>query len=222
MRVLTMRVLTKCVLTVISRIVSIKIVSVLIIGGRMMRVRRIEVPGRALAWSEMVRTPRSQFLFSLLYHPPMALTAVPITLTEAREFVGNFHRHNKPPVGGVFAVGVSDGTRLVGVAIAGRPVARMLDNGETLEVTRCCVLDDAPKGSCSFLYARCWNAARALGWKRILTYTLQAESGASLRGAGWKVIAQTDGYNPAAWQSRPGREWQAVVGQAKFRWEAAA
>ena len=152
----------------------------------------------------------------------MALTAVPITLTEAREFVGNFHRHNKPPVGGVFAVGVSDGERLVGVAIAGRPVARMLDNGETLEVTRVCVLDDAPKGACSFLYARCWNAARALGWKRMLTYTLQAESGASLRGAGWKVIAQTDGYNPAAWQSRPGREWQAVVGQAKFRWEAVA
>ena len=172
------------------------------------------------------RPPRNFFaapnFFTLHYTPPMALTAVPITLTEAREFVGNFHRHNKPPVGGVFAVGVSDGNKLVGVAIAGRPVARMLDNGETLEVTRCCVLDDAPKGSCSFLYARCWNAARALGWKRILTYTLQAESGASLRGAGWKVIAQTDGYNPAAWQSRPGREWQAVVGQAKFRWEAAA
>lgn len=156
------------------------------------------------------------------YHCAMKLTAVPITLTEAREFVGNFHRHNKPPVGGVFAVGVSDGNGLVGVAIAGRPVARMLDNGETLEVTRCCVLDDAPKGSCSFLYARLWNAARALGWKRMLTYTLQSESGASLRGAGWKVIAQTEGYNPGAWQSRPGREWQAVVGQAKFRWEAVA
>ena len=152
----------------------------------------------------------------------MTLVAVPTTMAEAREFVGNFHRHNKPPLGGVFSVGVSDGDRLVGVAIAGRPVARMLDNGETLEVTRVCVLDDAPKGACSFLYARCWQAARALGWRRMLTYTLQAESGASLRGAGWRVVAELASNRPSMWQTRPGREWQSVVGQAKFRWEAVA
>jgi len=149
----------------------------------------------------------------------MTLVAVPMTIAEAKQFVANFHRHNKPPVSGVFSVGASDGQTLVGVAIVGRPVARLLDNGEVLEVTRCCVLDDAPKGTCSFLYARCWNAARALGWKRLVTYTLQSESGASLRGAGWKVVAETQGYDPARWQSRPGREWQSVVGQAKFRWE---
>lgn len=151
----------------------------------------------------------------------MSITAVPMKLKEAAAFVENFHRHNKAPQGGLFAVGASDGSRLVGVAIVGRPVARTLDNGETVEVTRCCVVDDAPKGTCSFLYARCWNAAKALGWRKLITYTLQNESGASLRGAGWQIVAQMTGNTGKGWLTRPGREWQEVVGQAKFRWEAA-
>lgn len=149
------------------------------------------------------------------------ISAVPVTLTEAAEFVRNFHRHNKPPAGGVFAVGASNGQQMVGVAIVGRPVSRHLDNGETLEVTRCCVTDEAPRGACSFLYARCWKAAKALGWRKLITYTLQSESGASMRGAGWKCVAELNGNTGTGWQTRPGREWQAVVGQAKFRWEAA-
>lgn len=151
----------------------------------------------------------------------MKLVAVPISQREACEFVGNFHRHNKPPQGAVFAVGVSDGGRLVGVAVAGRPVARRLDDGLTLEVTRCCVLDGAPKGSNSFLYARCWNAARELGYQRMVTYTLTCESGASLRGAGWKPLACSPGWAVGkGWTSRAGREWQPVIGQQKIRWEA--
>ena len=150
----------------------------------------------------------------------MSLQAVPVKLSEAIEYVRNFHRHNKPPAGGLFAVGVSDGNSLVGVAIVSRPVSRHMDNGETAEVIRCCVNDDAPKGSCSFLYARCWQACKALGWKKLITYTLQSESGASLKGAGWKVIAELKGSNGVGWQTRPGREWQEVVGQAKFKWEA--
>lgn len=102
-----------------------------------------------------------------------------------------------------------------------RPVSRALDDGQTVEVVRCCVTDDAPKGACSFIYARCWNAAKALGWRKLVTYTLQAESGASLRGAGWKVVAELNARGEGGWQTRPGREWQEVVGQAKFRWEAA-
>lgn len=143
-------------------------------------------------------------------------------LSEAMEFVTNFHRHNKAPSGGLFCLGVSNGERLMGVAIVGRPVARKLDDGQTVEVTRCCVLEDAPKGTCSFLYARAWQAAKALGWRKMITYTLQAESGASLRGAGWKVVAELKAGNPDAWLTRPGREWQPVVGQMKFRWEANA
>jgi hypothetical protein len=150
----------------------------------------------------------------------MSLYAIPMKLSEAAQFVANFHRHNKPPAGGLFAVGVSDGNNCVGVAICSRPVARMLDDGGTAEVIRCCVIDNAPKGACSFLYSRCWGAAKNLGYRRLITYTLQSESGASLRGAGWKIVAELKGSAGKGWLSRPGREWQSVTGQAKFRWEA--
>ena len=149
---------------------------------------------------------------------PQLLTIVPCFLGEASEFVANFHRHNKAPLGGIFAIGASDGEQFVGVAIVGRPVARGLQDGTTLEVTRCCVTDGAPKGTPSALYAACWRAAKALGWRRLVTYTLATESGASLRGAGWRVIAEREARQPAQWQSRPGREWQSVVGQAKLLW----
>lgn len=152
----------------------------------------------------------------------MSVSIVPCTISEAATFVENFHRHNKAPQGGLFAVGASDGHTLCGVGIVGRPVSRILQDGFTAEVTRCCVKDNAPKGTPSAIYAALWRAAKALGWRRLITYTLQTESGASLRGAGWIVIAERPGYNPKQWQSRPGREWQAVVGQAKFLWMAEA
>ena len=149
----------------------------------------------------------------------MTLTAIPVDLAEANAFVANFHRHNKPVVGARFAIGASDGSELVGVAICGRPVARRLQDRATAEVTRCCVRDSSPKGTCSFLYAACWRAWRAMGGERLITYTLQSESGASLRGAGWKVVAELPANRATMWQNRPGREWQPVVGQAKLRWE---
>lgn len=146
---------------------------------------------------------------------------VPLKLKEANEFVRNFHRHNRPVVGHVFSIGASDGSKLVGVAICGRPVARMLDDGVTLEVLRLCVVDNSPKGSCSFLYSRAWRAASSLGWNKLITYTLRSESGASLRGANWKCVGITPGAKQGkGWTNRPGRDWQPVVGQDKFRWEA--
>ena len=153
----------------------------------------------------------------------MSLTAVPMTRDEAQAFIASFHRHNRPPIGGLFQVGASDGDRLVGVAMAGRPVARGLQDSTTIEVIRCCVVDDAPKGTPSFLYNSLWRAARALGWRRAVTYTLASESGASLRGAGWKVIAELRGRDPdqIARQSRA-RDWQPIYGQQKLRWEISA
>ncbi len=145
--------------------------------------------------------------------------AVPMTTEEANAFVLSYHRHNKPVVGARFSIGASDGNELVGVAIVGRPVGRKLQDGYTAEVTRCCVLDVAPKGCPSFLYASCWRAWRAMGGRRLITYTLQSEGGASLRGSGAKVVAELAANRPEMWQSRSGREWQAIVGQAKFRWE---
>src|SRR4051812_6353496 len=139
-----------------------------------------------------------------------------MTQREANAFVLAFHRHNAPPRGALFQLGVSDGRRLVGVAMAGRPVARGLDNGETIEVTRCCVLEDAPKGTCSFCYSALWRAARALGWRRIVTYTWASESGASLRGAGWKVVAELPARGAGAWQGPDrARHWQSTYGQQK-------
>jgi hypothetical protein len=152
----------------------------------------------------------------------VTLALVPVKFDEAAAFVLSFHRHNKPPIGHVFSLGCSDGAQLVGVAIVGRPVSRSLDDGATLEVVRLCVTEDAPKGACSFLYSRAWRATAALGWSRLVTYTLQSEGGASLRGAGWSLVNTLPARDAGGWQNRPGREWQSVVGQSKFRWEKTA
>jgi hypothetical protein len=81
----------------------------------------------------------------------------------------DWHRHHRPPRGTGFAIGVADGEVLVGVAMAGRPFARMLDDGLTLEVTR--VATDGHRNACSLLYAAAWQAARAMGYRRLVTYT---------------------------------------------------
>ena len=61
----------------------------------------------------------------------------------------------------------------------------------TLEVTRLCT--DGTKNACSFLYGKAARAAFALGYRRIGTYTLPDEGGASLRAAGWKLIGERGG-----------------------------
>src|SRR5260370_42418406 len=115
----------------------------------------------------------------------------PLKLDEANEFVRSFHRHNKPVTGCRFCIGLEHDQELVGVAIVGRPRSRSNDILGVAEVLRVCVRDNSPKGACSKLYAACWRAWRAMGGDRLVTYTLISESGASLRGAGWKVIGET-------------------------------
>lgn len=149
----------------------------------------------------------------------MSLKAVPVSLKEANAFVAEYHRHNKPVAGHKFSVGCSDGVNLVGVAIVGRPIARKLDDGFTTEVLRVCAAPNAPKGTNSFLYARCWNAWKELGGQRIVTYTLTEETGSSLRGAGWVVTRESAAVTGKGWTNRAGRDWQPVYGQAKLRWE---
>lgn len=146
------------------------------------------------------------------------LIAVPITIREANAFVENFHRHNGPVQGARFAIGASDGEQLIGVAIVGRPVARMLQDGWTAEVLRTCTNKHAPKNTNSFLYGCSWRAWRGMGGRRLVTYTLATESGASLRGAGWRVVAES---KPSEGWSRIGRlrRWQPIYGQLKLRWE---
>ena len=101
----------------------------------------------------------------------MTLAIVPVTMQDAREWVDRHHRHHRAPKGGLFALAVALGDEIKGVAIVGRPVARALQDGWTAEVTRVAVIEGVPH-ACSKLYAAAWRAARALGWRRLITYTL--------------------------------------------------
>lgn len=119
----------------------------------------------------------------------MSLRIVPVDLVTARGFVAVHHRHNAPPVGHKFSVGVARGTELVGVAIVGRPVSRVIQaQGATLEVIR--TATDGTRNANSMLYGACRRATFALGYDRLITYTQADESGASLRAAGFRVLAQ--------------------------------
>lgn len=147
---------------------------------------------------------------------------VPITLREANDFVSSYHRHSGRTSrdGGKFAIGASDGSGMVGVAIVGRPInCQLARDVYTAEVLRTCTIPDPPKGTNSYLYGACWRAWRAMGGRKLITYTLQTETGASLRGAGWKVVGEVKG---GGWD-RPNqdrrREWKPIYGQQKFRWE---
>jgi hypothetical protein len=115
----------------------------------------------------------------------------PISYVEACEFIHQYHRHHPPPQGWKFGIAVNDGEKVVGVVTVGRPVARYFDDGWTLEVTRCCT--DGTRNAASMLYAAAWRAARAMGYKRLITYTLVEELGTSLKAAGWNVLYQTRG-----------------------------
>ncbi len=121
----------------------------------------------------------------------MKLATVPISLEEANTFVAQHHRHHKPMPGHKFSIGAALGEDIVAVAIVGRPVARSLDDGLTLEVNR--LASDGTRNACSFLLGACARAAFALGYKRIGTYTLQSEPGQSLRAAGWSNVREIRG-----------------------------
>ncbi len=144
------------------------------------------------------------------------LTIVPCHLDEANAFVREHHRHHGRAIGHRFSLAVADENGAVrGVAIVGRPVGRGLQDGWTLEVTR--VATDGCPNACSALYAATWRAARALGYRRLVTYTLDTEGGGSLEAAGWKIVGQTSG---GSWScpSRPRVDKHPL--QGKFRWEA--
>ena len=129
----------------------------------------------------------------------MKLSLCPMTLGEANAFVKRVHRHHGSVVGHKFSIGAVFADKIVGVAIVGRPTARVLDDGLTLEVTR--LATDGTRNACSFLYGACARAAFALGFKKIGTYILASEPGTSLTAAGWRLIGETRG---GSW-SRPSR-----------------
>lgn len=141
---------------------------------------------------------------------------VPLDLDEANAFVRMHHRHHEPVVGHKFSLGAARDSEIVGVVIVGRPVSRMRDNGVTLEVLRLCT--DGAKNACSFLYGAAARAAFALGYMRIGTYTLPEEGGASLRGAGWKLIGERGG---GSWDRAGRPRVDTHPTQGKLLWEIA-
>lgn len=149
--------------------------------------------------------------------PAVSLRITPINLDEANAFVSVHHRHHAPVPGAKFCIAVSDGDVVRGVAIVGRPVARMSDNGLTLEVNRCCT--DGTRNACSMLYGAAWRAAKALGFLRLITYTLPEEGGASLRASGWKLIGLRGGGNWNS-KSRPRVDTALALQCQKSLWEA--
>lgn len=107
----------------------------------------------------------------------------PCDFQTARDFVRLNHRHNKPPAGHKFSIACYDGDRLCGVCMVGRLIGRFLDDGLTLEVNRCCT--DGTRNACTMLYGAATRAAKALGYKRLVTYTLFSEPGSSLKASNW-------------------------------------
>lgn len=144
------------------------------------------------------------------------LLIVPCELAEANAFVKQFHRHHQPVIGHRFSIAVADEQGKVrGVAVIGRPVARLLQDGWTVEVTR--LATDGCPNACSALYAAAWRAAKTLGYRTLITYVLNTEPGTSLKAAGWRCVGECGG---GSW-SRPSRpRVDKYPLQAKLKWKA--
>lgn len=143
------------------------------------------------------------------------LEIVPITLAEANEFVKHNHRHHGTVTGHKFSIAVADDNGTIhGVAIVGRPVSRHLDDGWTLEVNRCCT--DGTKNACSMLYGAAWRAAKAMGYKKVITYILDSEHGSSLKASGYKCVGQAGGLR---WTGKRRPEIDLCPAQMKLRFE---
>lgn len=147
----------------------------------------------------------------------MSLRIVPITFKDANAFVSQHHRHHKAVPGTKFCLAVANDEKIVGVAIIGRPVARMSDDGNTVEVNRCCT--DGTKNACSMLYGAAWRAARALGYGRLITYTLPEEGGASLRASNFRLIGEAGG---GKWSREERPRLDLHPTQRKLKWEKTA
>lgn len=142
------------------------------------------------------------------------LSLVPVTLREVNEFVHLCHRHHGPTVGHRFSIGVQEDGQLAGVAICGRPVSRFLDDGYMLEVNRLCT--DGTKNACSMLYGAAVRAARAMGYRRVITYILDSECGTSLKASGFVCEGPAGGMEWTG-RSKPKDSGQ-YPRQMKTRW----
>ena len=193
------------------------------------------VSGRSGGLYSLADSSRSPERESLSRSPKRFGTYVPVPITkrETAEFIEKHHRHNgweghdRVVDKAKFVVGIklADTNELVGVAVAGHPRARKLQEKEplTLEIWRLCV-KNGHTNAVSFLYGLVRRIAKSMGYQKLITYTLQHEPGSSLRAAGFRPVAEVP---PRDWH-RPGRprnSWSTdnqkkkLSRMGKVRWE---
>lgn len=136
-----------------------------------------------------------------------------IDFSAACDFVDKVHTHNKSPVGHIYSLALWDNKNLIGVAICGRPTARHLDNGETIEIYRNCVRRGNPN-ACSMLYGACIRTAKKKGFKKVVTFTLMSEKGSSLRAANF--ILEAENVGGKKWTGK--RKYVCESNELKRRW----
>lgn len=141
------------------------------------------------------------------------MKAIPLELKEANAFVDSFHRHHDPVYRDKFRIGCEEDGKIVGVVQLARPVSRMLDDGRTIEVVRLCT--DETENVCSFLYGKAARIAKEMGYRRIVTYILESESGTSLKASGWKFDGMAGG---GSWDRPSRKREQKAPTCRKQRW----
>lgn len=138
----------------------------------------------------------------------------PITFREASDFINKNHRHHSATVGCKFCIGVYKDGSMVGCAVCGRPVSRILDDGFTCEVNRLCT--DGTKNACSKLYSACSRIAKDMGYKRIITYILEDEPGTSLKASGFEFQGITHVNRSWNCKSRPRKTKSPTVSKKRY------
>lgn len=136
----------------------------------------------------------------------------PITFKEASNFINLNHRHHRATVGHKFSIGCYSDDVLVGVAVCGRPVSRYYDDGLTCEINRLCT--DGTYNACSMLYGACCRVAKEMGYRKIITYTLKSENGASLKASNFICEGEAGGTH---WTGKRNRN-QDIPCEMKLRW----
>ncbi len=137
----------------------------------------------------------------------------PITFKQACEFINKHHRHHNATIGCKFCVGLYEDDKIIGCAVCGRPVSRHLDDGLICEINRVCVLD-GHRNACSMLYGACCRIAKNMGYKTVITYTLQSECGSSLKASNFICDGQAGGTH---WTGKRNKG-QNIPYEMKYRW----
>lgn len=140
------------------------------------------------------------------------LKICPITFRDASEYVNANHRHHSASQGCKFCIAVEKNGEIVGVAMCGRPVSRRLDDGRTLEINRVCT--DGTKNACSKLYGACVSIAKKMGYKKVITYILESEDGASVKASNFRYDGVAGGKHWTGVRDRG----QAIPSKMKTRW----